>query len=104
MVDETEYITLKAGTIHHAGGCSVKVVEDFGGGGVALSSTRPPQVCRICDRPGNLFLLSGVNVLVDKKIRSLCSARGKRTRTRSMHSPAGHLAGLQAGLRTGLWF
>ena len=43
MVDETEYITLKAGTIHHAGGCSVKVVEDFGGGGVALSSTRPPR-------------------------------------------------------------
>ena len=75
-----------------------------GGEGVALSSTRPPQVCRICDRPGNLFLLSGVNVLVDKKIRTLCSARGKRTRTRSMHSPAGHLAGLQAGLRTGLWF
>ena len=37
MVDETEYITLKAGTIHHAGGCSVKVVEDFGAGGVALS-------------------------------------------------------------------
>ena len=30
-------------TIHHAGGCSVKVVEDFGGGGVALSSTRPPR-------------------------------------------------------------